>query len=82
MADNSKTVERQRGIQAEIAEADSKSGQKSRTTAMQAGARDYPEPPFPKQHQPKPGDEASSIPRRCTTRRTTRARRSWRARSR
>ena len=26
--------------------------------AMQAGARRYPEPPFPAQHQPKPGSEA------------------------
>ncbi len=25
--------------------------------AVQAGARHYPEPPFPKQHQPKPGAE-------------------------
>jgi len=25
--------------------------------AMQAGARRYPEPPFPRQHQPKPGKE-------------------------
>jgi len=25
--------------------------------AMQAGARDYPAPPFPKQHQAKPGEE-------------------------
>ncbi|MFI0846813.1 SDR family oxidoreductase [Mesorhizobium sp. IMUNJ 23232] len=25
--------------------------------AMQAGARKYPEPPFPKQHHPKPGEE-------------------------
>jgi NAD(P)-dependent dehydrogenase (short-subunit alcohol dehydrogenase family) len=24
---------------------------------MQAGARNYPEPPFPKQHHPKPGEE-------------------------
>ncbi len=56
MADKSKTVARQRNIQAEIAEADSKAGQK-KETAMQAGARKYPEPPFPKQHQPKPGDE-------------------------
>ncbi len=30
--------------------------------AMQAGARHYPEPPFPKQHQPKPGDEAALDP--------------------
>jgi NAD(P)-dependent dehydrogenase (short-subunit alcohol dehydrogenase family) len=30
--------------------------------AMQAGARPYPVPPFPKQHQPKPGDEAALDP--------------------
>ena len=29
---------------------------------MQAGARRYPEPPFPEQHQPKPGDEATLDP--------------------
>ncbi|MBL9059995.1 MAG: SDR family oxidoreductase [Mangrovicoccus sp.] len=29
---------------------------------MQAGARDYPEPPFPPQHQPKPGDERALDP--------------------
>ena len=29
---------------------------------MQAGAREYPEPPFPKQHQPKPGQEAQLEP--------------------
>ena len=30
---------------------------------MQAGARKYPAPPFPKQHQPKPGKEAALDPR-------------------
>ncbi|RUW47339.1 SDR family oxidoreductase [Mesorhizobium sp. M8A.F.Ca.ET.021.01.1.1] len=30
--------------------------------AMQAGARTYPEPPFPKQHQAKPGHEAAIEP--------------------
>ena len=30
--------------------------------AMQAGARRYPEPPFPKQHQPKPGNEYALNP--------------------
>jgi len=30
---------------------------------MQAGARAYPTPPFPKQHQPKPGLEAELQPR-------------------
>jgi NAD(P)-dependent dehydrogenase (short-subunit alcohol dehydrogenase family) len=29
---------------------------------MQAGARAYPRPPFPKQHQPKPGSEAQLNP--------------------
>jgi NAD(P)-dependent dehydrogenase (short-subunit alcohol dehydrogenase family) len=30
--------------------------------AMQAGARRYPEPPLPRQHQKKPGDEAALDP--------------------
>ncbi|WP_312163838.1 SDR family oxidoreductase [Phenylobacterium sp.] len=30
--------------------------------AMQAGARDYPAPPFPEQHQKKPGQEAALDP--------------------
>ena len=30
--------------------------------AMQAGARRYPEPPFPKQHQAKPGREQTLDP--------------------
>lgn len=30
--------------------------------AVQAGARRYPEPPLPRQHQPKPGDEAALDP--------------------
>lgn len=30
--------------------------------AVQAGARNYPEPPFPKQHQTKPGAEAALDP--------------------
>ncbi len=29
---------------------------------MQAGARRYPEPPLPEQHQPKPGDESALDP--------------------
>src|SRR5262249_46943265 len=33
-----------------------------KNSAMQAGARRYPEPPFPEQHQPKPGDEAALDP--------------------
>ena len=34
-----------------------KDGGEAEEKAMQAGARRYPEPPMPKQHQPKPGDE-------------------------
>ncbi len=52
----------QRKIQTEVARADTrKSGGKSKG-AMQAGARKYPVPPFPRQHQPKPGHEATLDP--------------------
>lgn len=59
-------VARQRGIQKQVAGADRR--EKTRTAAkgeegaMQAGARRYPEPPFPKQHQPKPGAETRLDP--------------------
>ena len=33
-----------------------------RSHAMQAGARPYPAPPYPEQHQTKPGDEAALDP--------------------
>lgn len=49
-------VDKQRDVQREVAAHDSASGGKPEA-AMQAGAREYPEPPFPKQHQPKPGAE-------------------------
>ncbi len=54
--------ERQRSIQDEVAEAESRQGQQSAQKAMQAGARLYPEPPFPAQHQAKPGVEAELDP--------------------
>lgn len=50
------TVKRQQDIQKEVAVADA-AATKPKKKAMQAGARKYPEPPFPKQHQPKPGAE-------------------------
>ena len=53
---NNETVKRQQDIQQEIAAADAKHGGDD-TGAMQAGARPYPVPPFPEQHQPKPGHE-------------------------
>ena len=49
-------VRRQQNIQHEVAEADATTPEKPER-AMQAGARLYPEPPFPKQHQAKPGHE-------------------------
>ncbi|MGZ3273693.1 MAG: SDR family oxidoreductase [Caulobacteraceae bacterium] len=53
----------QRRIQDQVEQADrraeeEKSFKPQSGGAMQAGARRYPEPPFPKQHQAKPGTEA------------------------
>ncbi len=57
------TAEDQRKIQDRIERSDrqqsSSGGDKK---AMQAGARVYPELPFPKQHQPKPGEEVKLDP--------------------
>ncbi|CAN7453352.1 SDR family oxidoreductase [Rhizobium sp. LjRoot98] len=54
-----RTAEKQRDIQAEVANADAREKTKkpAKPKAMQAGARAYPVPPFPRQHQPKPGAE-------------------------
>jgi NAD(P)-dependent dehydrogenase (short-subunit alcohol dehydrogenase family) len=46
-----------RSIQKQVAGADRKRPKEKLRGAMQAGARRYPEPPFPKQHLPKPGRE-------------------------
>ncbi|MDP9812306.1 NAD(P)-dependent dehydrogenase (short-subunit alcohol dehydrogenase family) [Rhizobium tibeticum] len=51
------TAHKQREIQKEVEQADKK-GKSKPSGAMQAGARRYPEPPFPKIHQAKPGSEA------------------------
>ena len=53
----------QRTIQKQVDSIDQKktSGGKGHA-AMQAGAREYPVPPFPKQHQKKPGNEAALDP--------------------
>jgi NAD(P)-dependent dehydrogenase (short-subunit alcohol dehydrogenase family) len=61
------TVSRQREIQEEVkrADASAKAGKgkdKEEGKAMQAGARRYPEPPMPAQHQAKPGSEAAVEP--------------------
>jgi NAD(P)-dependent dehydrogenase (short-subunit alcohol dehydrogenase family) len=44
-------------VQRQVARADRTHPQKKQKRAMQAGARRYPEPPLPRQHEPKPGSE-------------------------
>lgn len=55
-----KIADQERKIQAEI-DAKGSGGEKDEG-AVQAGARKYPEPPFPKQHQRKPGEESKLDP--------------------
>ncbi len=49
---------RQRDIQKQVAQADRKHPKEKAAHAMQARVRKYPAPPFPRQHQGKPGSEA------------------------
>lgn len=56
------TAAKHRAIQKEVAKADKRSPPQELKHAMQAGARKYPEPPFPKQHLPKPGMESTLKP--------------------
>ncbi|MEI9993369.1 MAG: SDR family oxidoreductase [Rhizomicrobium sp.] len=51
-----------RAIQRQVARADRRHPRKEPERAMQAGARIYPAPPLPKQHQAKPGSEAGLNP--------------------
>jgi NAD(P)-dependent dehydrogenase (short-subunit alcohol dehydrogenase family) len=53
---------RQRKIQEQVAKADKHHPKLEPRKAMQAGARTYPAPPFPRQHQSKPGVEAKLNP--------------------
>jgi NAD(P)-dependent dehydrogenase (short-subunit alcohol dehydrogenase family) len=56
-------VRKQRDVQEEVDRADREHGiKRNADAAMQAGARIYPAPPFPPQHQTKPGDEATLDP--------------------
>ncbi|PZP55648.1 MAG: short-chain dehydrogenase [Micavibrio aeruginosavorus] len=59
--DTDYTAEKQRDIQDQVEKAD-KAIEKENEGPMQAGAREYPVPPFPKQHQAKPGIEAKLNP--------------------
>jgi hypothetical protein len=54
--------QRQRTIQKQVARADEAHPKAETKQAMQAGARRYPAPPFPRQHQRKPGSEAALNP--------------------
>jgi NAD(P)-dependent dehydrogenase (short-subunit alcohol dehydrogenase family) len=59
----SAAVASQRKIQQHVARADARNGAREKSPRIkQAGARHYPEPPFPRQHQPKPGHESSLSP--------------------
>jgi NAD(P)-dependent dehydrogenase (short-subunit alcohol dehydrogenase family) len=52
----------ERDIQSGIDAKAGSGGSDDDTGAVQAGARRYPKPPFPEQHQRKPGDEAALDP--------------------
>ena len=55
-------ADQERKIQARIDAKAGEGGGSEDEGAVQAGARRYPEPPFPEQHQRKPGDEAALDP--------------------
>lgn len=57
-----KIADQERKIQAGIDAKASEGGASNGEGAVQAGARRYPEPPFPEQHQRKPGEEAALDP--------------------
>ncbi len=56
-----RTARTQQHLQRRV-ERTSRSGTVNESNPMQAGARRYPEPPLPKQHQPKPGSERTLDP--------------------
>ncbi|PTM94218.1 SDR family oxidoreductase [Mycoplana dimorpha] len=56
------TADKQRHIQEQVGQSDRSQKDSGKAAAMQAGARKYPEPPFPPQHQPKPGHEGALTP--------------------
>src|SRR6267154_254439 len=57
-----KTEKRQRAVQRQVSASEKIRPQQKPEEAMQGGAREYPAPPFPKQHQQKPGSERTLIP--------------------
>ena len=59
---SSNPTHRQRRIQEQVAKADKARPKKKPKQAMQGGARTFPAPPFPRQHQSKPGSESDLDP--------------------
>lgn len=57
-----KTAKAQRRIQRQVARADAGRPKQKMDRPMQAGARAYPAPPFPRQHLPQPGQESRLDP--------------------
>ena len=57
-----RTAGQHRKLQRRRARADRQRPPQEAETAMQAGARPYPAPPFPRQHQRKPGLETRLDP--------------------
>src|SRR4051812_11994330 len=57
-----RTAAKQRKVQRQVDHADQSSKPPKAEGAMQAGARPYPAPPFPAQHQAKPGAERTLTP--------------------
>jgi hypothetical protein len=57
-----RATQRQRRIQEQVAAADKMHPKEKAKRAMQAGAREYPVPPFPEEHQRKPGREQDLDP--------------------
>ena len=53
---------KQRALQKQVAQAEKHIPHEEPEEAMQAGARRYRKPPFPKQHQAKPGRQARLDP--------------------
>ena len=61
-ARSTREAHKQRAIQRKVDADDRTSKAKKPDGAMQAGARRYPEPPFPRQHHRKPGNESAIKP--------------------
>ncbi|RWB17941.1 MAG: short-chain dehydrogenase, partial [Mesorhizobium sp.] len=61
-SDAEQAASKQRSVQRKVDAKDQTKPKAKSSTAMQAGARQYPVPPFPKQHHAKPGEEWAIVP--------------------